>query len=93
MKRFKIFKIVMIEIGMLLGIVAAAFMVPRSTPLLTLGVISVGVIVLGNILFVNTMRQARDTNMQGLSSERNRRLNLIIVLFAVYWLLCFLLRK
>jgi hypothetical protein len=89
----KKFKIVVIEIGMLLGIVAAAFMVPRNTPLLTFGVISGAVLVLGNVLLVVKMRQVRNAAVQGLSAERNRRLNLIIILFTVYWLLCFFLRR
>jgi len=44
----KTFAIVSIEIGMLLGIVVAAFTVPRSTPLLTFLIISGAFFVAGN---------------------------------------------
>ena len=85
--------VVGVEIGMLLGIVAAVFMVPRSTPLLTFGLLSAVILVLGNILLFIKIRQVSTGEPQGLSAERNRYLNLIIVLFTVYWLVCFLLRK
>jgi hypothetical protein len=78
---------------MLLGIVAALFMVPPSTPLRTFGIISGAVFLLGNVLLISKVRSVRDTVPQGLSPERKRRLNSIIVLFALYWLLCFFLRK
>jgi hypothetical protein len=75
---------------MLLGIVAAAFMVPRSTPLLTFGIINGAVFVLANALLIRQKTQVRDG--QPLSPEQKRNLNLIIVAFGVYWMICFLLR-
>jgi hypothetical protein len=85
--------LVLIEIGMLLGIVAAAFMVPRSTPLLTFGIISGAVFVVGNVLLISKMRQKSVGEKQALSPQRERHLNLIIVLFVIYWILSLLLRK
>jgi hypothetical protein len=40
--------IIFLEVGMLLGIVMSAFMVPRSSPLLRFGIISGGAFLLGN---------------------------------------------
>jgi ABC-type Fe3+-siderophore transport system permease subunit len=85
--------VVAVEIGMLLGIVAAAFTVPRSTPLLTFGIISGAAFVLGNVLLIRRRRNQQPGDGQGLSPQRKRNLTLIIVLFAVYWMICFLLRK
>ncbi|HJW98881.1 MAG TPA: hypothetical protein VJ453_01915 [Terriglobales bacterium] len=89
----KTFRVSMIEIGMVLGIVSAAFIVPRSTPLITFGIISGVVLVLGNVLLITNIRRVSSEEARGLSREQNRRLNLIIIVFTVYWLLCFLLRK
>src|SRR5690242_16561053 len=54
--------IIFLEVGMLLGIVMSAFMVPRSTPLLRFGIISGGAFLLGNItLFAQQGSFARNT--------------------------------
>ena len=89
----KAIAVVGIELGMLAGIVTAAFVVPRSTPLLTFGIISVAPFAVGNLLLLRSMRQAHAGDGRGIGARRNRNLNLIIVLFIGYWLVCFLLRK
>jgi hypothetical protein len=85
--------VVGIEIGMLLGIVVAAFMVPRSTPLMTFAIISGAVLVLGNVLLIRQMKQVQGGERQSLTPKRNRNLDLIILLFVIYWVVSFLLRK
>ena len=85
--------VVFIEIGMLFGVIAAAFMVPRNTPLLTFGVISCAIFALGNVLIIKEIRRSGSDGKQTLTPKRERRLNLIIVLFAIYWLICIFLRK
>lgn len=88
----KIISVVALEIGMLLGIVAAALMVPRSTPLLTFGIISGTAFVLGNVLLAVRMTQVPNDGHSH-SPQRKRKLNLIIVFFVVYWMMCLLLRN
>jgi len=80
-----------VEVGMFCGILAAAFIVPRSTPLLTFALISATAFVLGNFLLLRRTTQVQAAG--GVSLRRNRNLHLIIGLFVVYWVVCFLLRK
>lgn len=89
----KAIAVVGVEVGMLFGIGVAAFMVPRSTSLLSFGIISGAAFVLGNFLLVRRMRQAQGEDAHPLSPKRKRDLNVIILLFVVYWVVCFLLRK
>ena len=56
--------IIFLEVGMLLGIVMSAFMVPRSTPLLRFGIIGGGAFLLGNIALFAQARQLRKKYFQ-----------------------------
>jgi hypothetical protein len=85
--------IVAVEMGMLLGIVAAAFLVPRSTPLLTFGLISGTFWIAGNLLLLRRVVSDPEKKGGGLSPRRNRNLNIIIILFIAYLTVCFLLRR
>jgi hypothetical protein len=76
----KTIAVVGVEIGMLFGIGVAAFMVPRSTPLLIFGIISGATFVLGNFLLVRRTRQAQGEDGHPLSPPRKRELNVIVVL-------------
>jgi hypothetical protein len=83
--------VVAVEVGMVAGILAAAFIVPRSTPLLTFALISTTAFVLGNVLLLRQTKKVQEAG--GIGPRRNRNLNLIIGLFVVYWVVCYLLRK
>jgi hypothetical protein len=84
--------ILLVEIGMSMGIIAAAFTVPRSTPLLTFLIVSGAVFALGNLLLIKTQRQSYSKESP---SELQRKPNLypIFILFALYWLAWFIARK
>ena len=62
--------IVALEFAMLAGIALALFMVPRDTPLLTFGICSGGVFLLGNIALFIKARQVRSNPPAGLSAAR-----------------------
>jgi len=85
MKRFTI---IAIEIGMLLGILAAALTVSPNTPLLTFLIISGAFFVMGNLLLVRRLRKGRSG---GYLSNGQRKPSLVpaFILIALYWLLWF----
>jgi hypothetical protein len=83
--------IVFVEIGMLLGIVLAAFTVPRSFPLLTFLIISAGFFVVGNVLLLRKLKQ-RQTGEFPSDGKVWPHLYRVFIMCGAYGLLCFLLR-
>jgi hypothetical protein len=89
MKRFTI---IAIEIGMLLGILAAALTVPPSTPLLTFLLISGAFFAVGNLLLVKRLRKSRSGEYLS-NGQRKPRLYPAFILIAAYWLFWLFLHK
>jgi len=78
--------IITVEIGMLGGIVAAALVAPRSTPLATFLMISGTAVVLGNVLLFRQLKKEPSAE----SSEGGQKLGIslivtIAILLLLYW--------
>jgi hypothetical protein len=82
----KIFTVIAVEIGMLLGILGALFTVPRNTPLLTFLLIGLAFFVIGNFLLIEKLRKIRSGETLT-DVQRKPHLYLAFILLAAYWLL------
>ena len=81
-------KIAIVEVGIFLGIIASAFMVPRSFPLKWFLEIAVGILVTANVLLFNAFRR-RDANQ---AYRLGTRAYVSIALAVIYWVLCLVWR-
>jgi hypothetical protein len=81
---------VFVEIGMVCGIILAALMVPRSTPLSAFVVISMAFLIAGNILLI---KKARRVSVAETATKDDfwPRICKILAICTIYWLLCLLL--
>jgi hypothetical protein len=89
MKRFAI---ICIEIGMLSGIMVAAFTVPKSTPLLQFLIISGAFFLTGNILLFNKLRQIR-MEVKPSDGKVWPHLFKVFAWCGFYWFVCFLFSR
>ena len=78
--------IVVVEVGMLLGVLVAALTVPRDTPLTRFLAISFGFLITGNLLLFrgreSSLEQTRSSHMQF-----RQRMIKVALLCSAYWLL------
>ncbi|MBS1800478.1 MAG: hypothetical protein JSS95_11710 [Acidobacteria bacterium] len=75
---------VLVELGLLAGIVLAAFTVPRSTSLLSFLIISGGFFALANVLLIRRKRRLLRTESNGGNLKRPTNYWLWTLL-ALYW--------
>jgi hypothetical protein len=62
---------IIVEIGMLAGILAALFIVPRNTSLRLFAIVSFAALVLGNVLLVRRLRQRNFDTVDNVGKKRN----------------------
>lgn len=84
--------IVLVEVGMLFGVVLAALTVPRTTSLSMFLIVSGTVFALGNVLLYKRLKQA-PADKAALNANRKSSLYAPMILIAVYWLWWFFMRK
>jgi len=85
--------IVFVEIGILLGIVAAFFLAPDDTPIVTFCVISGLALVLGNVWLVVKIRTARAVREGGQPPKQRSVGNEFLAFFPLFVLIGGLLWK
>jgi hypothetical protein len=84
--------IVIVEISMLLGIILAALILPRNTPLWLFLAASGACFVAGNVYLFVGRKRIDDASAAG-ASERKPRLNLVLITMGVILLLLYLVNK
>jgi hypothetical protein len=91
MKLSKTMKVVIVELGMLGGILVSAYTLPGETPLKTLLIASLAVFFLGNVLLIRKLR----TNSDMTPMKRDARPHILraAIILAVGWALVLLLRR
>lgn len=90
MKLSKTMKVVIVELGMLGGILVSAYTLPGETPIKTFLIASLAVFVIGNVLLIGRLR----TNFEATPTKCDARPHILraAIILAAGWALVLLLR-
>ena len=91
MKLTKALKVLIIEVGMLGGIVAAGYALPDNTPLNTFVIASAAVFLLGNVLLIRRLRG--ESHAAGTRRGPWPHILRALTILAVCWLLILVSRR
>jgi hypothetical protein len=91
LKLKKLLKVLIIEMGMLGGIVIAGYSLPDNTPLITFIIASAAVFVLGNVLMIRRLRMG--SYAAGRGGGPWPHILPAFAILAVCWILILILRR